>query len=132
MKEMLTNMLKDNKQRTLLFASLASLAVGLGLIGALIQPRLEATRVVQIQITSQGFEPASVVVTPGTEVVWVNTDVNPHKVASNPYPTNSDLPGLLSVNLGKDDHFSFSFARAGTFSYHDEINPAINGTITVK
>ena len=92
-----------------------------------------APRTAQVLITSKGFVPASLTVTPNTIVEWQSNDATTtHIVAANPYPTHSSLPGLVSPQLGNGAHYQYTFATVGTFNYHDDLNPTTNGTIIVK
>jgi plastocyanin len=40
-------------------------------------------------------------------------------------------PGGFDHDLELDDTFSFTFERAGTFSYHCDIHPRMRGRIVV-
>ena len=88
----------------------------------------------QVSIASSGFVPRTISVKVGQAVTWVNKDASPHKVASDPYPTDTTLSGLNSkTNLNTNDSFSYVFSKAGTYTYHDEMNPYGNqGTVIVK
>ncbi|HSX44504.1 MAG TPA: cupredoxin domain-containing protein [Candidatus Saccharimonadales bacterium] len=87
-----------------------------------------------ISITSTGFVPASIQVKSGTTIIWTNTDKKPHRVATDPFPTNNGLLGFDSKqDLKTKETYSFTFDTAGTFTYHDDLNPyKIKGTIVVK
>jgi len=86
-----------------------------------------------VQITADGFEPATLSVAPGTTVTWVNADDAPHQVASNPHPEHTDLSGLDSSQpIAAEQSYSFTFNETGTFGYHDHLQPTTNGMITVK
>jgi plastocyanin len=110
---------------------------------------------VEVSVTRQGFVPAVITIKKGATVVWVNNDDDDyHSIASNPYPSNSDLPQLHSVELNVSDKYvnsshehhsdsskvesnktnaySFAFNRTGTFGYHDGIHPELNGSVIVK
>lgn len=89
---------------------------------------------VKVSIAADGFTPASLTLTLGTTVTWTNTDTNPHRVASDPYPTNDGLPGFDSTEaLQTNDHYSYTFNKVGTFTYHDQQNPYdLKGTVTVS
>lgn len=87
----------------------------------------------QVDITSTGFVPATVSVKPGQAVVWTNHDTAPHIVASDPYPSDNTLPGLNSVQqLTTNDSYTYIFNHTGTFTYHDNLNPSLEGTVVVK
>jgi plastocyanin len=85
-----------------------------------------------VRITKDGFQPATLSVHKGTKVVWVSDDAGLHQVASNPFPKDNGLPGLNSEILNENQNYTYTADMAGTFGYHDQINPTINGTLTVK
>ncbi len=97
-------------------------------------PSATATAPVSISITSTSFSPATVNVTVGTTVTWINTDTSPHRVASDPFPTNDGLPGFDSEEaLPANGTYSYKFEKTGTFTYHDQQNPYnIKGTVEVS
>jgi plastocyanin len=88
----------------------------------------------QVSITNTGFVPATVTIKAGQAVTWTNNDTKPHVVASDPYPTDNALANFDSrQNLTTDDHYSSVFDKAGTYTYHDDLNPyALKGTVVVK
>lgn len=88
--------------------------------------------VAQVRITKHGFIPATLAVKPGTKVVWVNDDQKLHQVMANPFPGGTDLPGLKSEILNDSQSYSYVANTAGSFGYHDQLHPTINGTILVK
>ncbi|HSH31203.1 MAG TPA: cupredoxin domain-containing protein [Candidatus Saccharimonadales bacterium] len=86
-----------------------------------------------VQITKDGFMPATLRVKPGTKVVWTNQDAAPHRVASSPHPTHTDLKDLDSQKpISSGSTYSFSFDQPGTYRYHDHLNPTVNGVIVVE
>lgn len=95
---------------------------------------LAALSPAQVSITSSGFVPAVISVKVGQAVTWTNADASTHLVASDPYPTDNALAGFDSHQaLSTNDHYSFVFNKAGTYTYHDDLNPyAFQGTIIVK
>jgi plastocyanin len=88
----------------------------------------------QISISSNGFFPATVVVSRGQTITWVNYDSSPHWIFADPYPTGSSLPGLDSIDaLGQNDSYSFKFNSSGKYTYHDQLHPyKLHGTVEVK
>ena len=92
----------------------------------------KAARTALVRITKTGFEPATISVKKGTKVIWTNTDSGLHQVASNPYPKDTDLPGLKSEILNNTQAYEYTANTTGTFSYHDQLNPTINGTLVVQ
>jgi plastocyanin len=71
------------------------------------------------------FSPMTLTVPAGTTVTWKNTDGEPHTVTS--------TDGLFrSGALDTNDHFSFKFAKAGTYKYVCSIHPKMQAAIIVK
>jgi plastocyanin len=90
------------------------------------------TNVAYIAITDSGFEPAELKITSGMTVTWRNKTEAPHQVASNPYPAHTDLPELFSETyIQPTGEYSYTFATAGTFGYHDYLNPDLSGKVIV-
>ena len=89
-------------------------------------------RIAEIQITLTGFEPASISVKKGTKIIWTNTDEAMHQLASNSHPSHQDIPGLKSEILNNGQTYEYKADKSGSYGYHDEINPTLNGTIEVQ
>jgi plastocyanin len=85
-----------------------------------------------VRITDNGFEPTTISVKSGTKVTWINTTQALHQIASNPYPQNDDLPSLKSEILNHDQSYSYVAKTTGTFNYHDQLRPTVNGTLVVE
>lgn len=87
---------------------------------------------VTISITSVGFVSASVNIKKGTTVKFLNGDSKPHWPASNPHPTHTDYPGFdAGQALQPGESWTFTFDKVGTWKYHNHLNPARGGKITV-
>ena len=80
--------------------------------------------VVQVKISNFAFQPARIVVSPGTKVVWTNEDSDPHTVTT-------DKPGFSSQALDTGTRFTEVVKRAGTISYHCTIHPFMHGAVVV-
>lgn len=94
-----------------------------------------------VEITSNGFFPSELTVNVGETVIFVNKDSAPHRPASDVHPTHTVYPeqgGCIGSKfdackpLAQEEYFSFTFNHKGTWNYHDHLNPAMVGTITVK
>jgi plastocyanin len=83
------------------------------------------TKVVRVSISNFSFQPARLVVSPGTRIVWANRDNTAHTVTSDKgiWPSGALNPGTQFVRV---------FAKGGTFAYHCSIHPFMHGTIVVK
>jgi len=86
--------------------------------------------VVMVKIVEQNerysFQPATLSIKMGTQVEWENVSDAPHTVTSD---TAGDF-GTTS-NITKNQTFTFTFTKAGTFPYHCNIHPYMKATITV-
>lgn len=85
----------------------------------------------KVMITDKGFTPATLMVKVGTLVNWLSQDKKLHQIASDPHPLHNLLPGFFQNQPSLS--FTFTFTKAGTFTYHDEKNPLKSkGTIIVR
>lgn len=78
----------------------------------------------EINIQNFSFAPATLTVAVGTTVTWTNRDDDVHKIVS-----KDDL--FKSKVLDKDEAFSFTFSKAGTYPYICSIHPKMTGTVVV-
>ena len=86
-----------------------------------------------VKISSDAFSPKSVTIKAGDTVTWMNKDTADHQVNSDPHPTHTLFPILNKIGLIKaGDKKSLQFTTAGTFTYHDHLNPSLIGSITVQ
>lgn len=82
---------------------------------------------VVITINNFAFSPASVTITAGTTVEWMNMDATTHTTTSNSADPASWDSGPLATNAT----FSLIFTTPGTYGYHCAIHLSMTGTITV-
>ena len=78
-----------------------------------------------ITIASFQFTPATLQVTPGTTVTWVNNDSASHTVTA-------DDQSFDAGTLAPGRNFTRVFDKAGTFAYHCNFHPSMKATVTVK
>ncbi len=93
-----------------------------GGVPGVLPARAESTRA---KITDSGFEPATITITPGTTVRWVNEGKDPHTVTS----AKGDW---TSNDLSAGAEFTATFTQPGTFEYYCKHNKDMKGTIIVK
>jgi plastocyanin len=88
---------------------------------------------VSVTIDDNGFSPQEITVKKGTTVTFINSSSNPKWPASNPHPTHTDYPEFDPKQQGivAGQTWSFTFDKIGTWKFHDHLNPARRGTITV-
>ncbi len=88
-----------------------------------------STKVVQVKIVEKNgaysFEPATLTLPKGAQVVWTNSSDAPHTVTS-----DTNAFGTTS-NLTENKTFMAVFNTAGTYTYHCSIHSYMKGTITV-
>jgi len=100
-----------------------------------------------ITITSSGFSLSTLNVNKGDRVTFINQGSSPSWPASAVHPTHTVYPGS-DINkcggaeessifdacrgLSQGESYSFIFNEAGSWKYHDHLNPSSTGTIIVR
>lgn len=79
----------------------------------------------RVSIVNFAFSPATIDVTVGTTVIWMNNDSTEHTVTS-------DTEVFNSGGMRRDATFSYTFNTAGTFTYYCAIHSYMKGTVVVK
>ncbi|MFF3455231.1 plastocyanin/azurin family copper-binding protein [Streptomyces sp. NPDC002730] len=79
-----------------------------------------------IVIKNMAYAQPKLTVTVGQTVKWVNEDSAPHTVTVTSGPEKFD-----SGNLEKGESWSFTFTKAGTYSYYCAVHPDMKAQITV-
>jgi plastocyanin len=99
------------------------LAVGL-LVGLSSDITAQQPPTAEVKIDNFSFAPATLTVAVGTTVTWSNREDVPHQV---------DSPNKVfkSKVLNKDEKFSYTFSKAGSYPYVCSIHPQMTGTIVV-
>ena len=82
-----------------------------------------------VSITATGFTPAEVTVQGGGAVSFTNDDTQSHQVASAPHPVHTTYPPLNGEVLAKGETHTVTFTQAGSFRYHDHLNPGLTGVV---
>ena len=86
-----------------------------------------------VVISSAGFMPKDVAIKVGESVTWMNEDSLDHTVNSAPHPTHTAYKPLNTVGaLKAGEKKSLTFPEAGTYKYHDHLNPSLTGSVTVE
>lgn len=80
-----------------------------------------------------GFSPSVLRVKVGATVTFKNGESETMWVASNPHPIHTDYSGFdAKRGYAKGESYSFTFAKSGTWKYHNHLNPSEGGTIVVE
>jgi plastocyanin len=81
----------------------------------------------EVSISGSAFNPAIITITAGTVVTWTNFDLFAHTVTSD---VGSSDP-WDSGSLGQGGVFTRTFNIPGTYGYHCEIHPFMQGMVVV-
>ncbi|RJQ34104.1 hypothetical protein C4568_03100 [Candidatus Parcubacteria bacterium] len=88
---------------------------------------------VTVRYTNTGFEPVKLTVPVGTMVEFINQSDEEMWVASNMHPSHEILSTFDQFQgVGKSQSYMYTFDKKGIWPYHDHINPALEGVITVE
>lgn len=85
-----------------------------------------------VEVTENGFDPASVTVKVGAEVEWENKTNATANVSSDDHPTHKLYPLLNLGSFDKGKSVSVVFDKAGTYTYHNHLSPSMTGTVVVE
>ena len=85
-----------------------------------------------VTLTANGYSPATLTISAGQTVTWKNSSGEMATVNSDPHPTHTNYPPLNLGQFADGSSLSLTFPTAGTFGYHDHLNPSLRGTIIVK
>lgn len=86
-----------------------------------------------IRYTDGGFVPDEVEISLGGTVHFRNESSRQMWIASNPHPTHTDYPELNSQRgLANGETYSFAFARAGKWGFHNHLQPSDDGEVEVE
>lgn len=89
-----------------------------------------ATKETKIDIVNGAYP--NITVTTGEKVTWTNKGSIAIRISSDPHPAHTDLPGFDSPNIATGQSYSYTFTKAGIFSYHNHLTPSSKGIVTVK
>lgn len=85
-----------------------------------------------VTITKSGFSPKDLTIRLSETVTWMNSDTIDHTVNSAPHPTHTLYTPLNLDTIKPGEKKSLTFPKAGTYKYHDHLNPSLTGSVTVQ
>jgi plastocyanin len=91
-----------------------------------------STGVQIITLTPDGFSPATLTIKVGTTVRWVNKSGQLAAVDSDPHPTHTSYPPMNFGTFSDGSSVELVFDKAGTYHYHNHLNPSQRGTVVVQ
>lgn len=98
----------------------------------------------RIAVVNIAFDPETVTVEAGTEVLWVNEDEAVHHTVTSGEPGDNGVPGVSKGKKARPDgtfdgdlpeapaEFTFTFDKPGTYAYFCKIHPSMTGEIVVE
>jgi len=78
-----------------------------------------------VKIDNFVFGPQTITVPVGTTVTWTNVDDIPHTAVSTDGVFKSKV-------MDTDENFSYTFTKAGTYSYYCSVHPKMTGKVVVQ
>jgi plastocyanin len=76
-----------------------------------------------VDIKQMQFTPSSLKIKAGDSVTWTNSDDRDHSVTGS---------GISSGKISPGGTFSYTFKKAGTYTYTCSYHPRMKGTVTVE
>jgi plastocyanin len=99
--------------------------MGAGITALLIGVHAEAAKAPTVGIEHFTYAPATLTVSVGTRVTWVNHDEEPHTVTS-------ATGAFASSGLVNEDSFAQTFGKPGTYQYFCALHPHMKATVVVR
>ena len=131
---------KSNSKLPLIFGAIAVVIIGGGIVLAVghksstmsgmnmstsSPSTANATATDMVTVANYAFSPAAITVKAGTKVTWTQTDAVSHTITS-------DSGNMLSSSLlARGQTYSYTFTKAGTYTYHCTPHPYMKGTVVV-
>lgn len=85
-----------------------------------------------VTVTSSGYEPGTITVAPGTQIVWTNKSGVDVTVSSDEHPTHLLWPFLNLGRFADGSSVSVIFEKTGKYTYHNHLNSSQKGTVIVE
>jgi len=89
--------------------------------------------VVQINYDGKSFSPSALNIKLGDIVIFQNNSSTGFWPASDPHPVHTSYSGFDAKSaIAAGEKWQFVFEKAGTWGFHDHLNPSALGTVTVS
>lgn len=132
--------------------ALATLSLAVALSGACAggmqsgddQSSATETAATEVAVVNIAYDPETLTIESGTEVLWVNEDEGVHHTVTSGEPGDNGVPGVSKGKKARPDgtfdgdlpeassEFTFTFDEAGTFPYFCKIHPSMTGEVVVE
>lgn len=88
----------------------------------------ETTQTTTVAIKDFAYAPGTIKVKVGDKVTWTNQDSAKHDVVMD----DEGADGPNSELLAKNESYSYTFTKAGTYEYHCSPHPYMKATVVVE
>lgn len=95
-------------------------------------PQTSAQQKDTVILTQNGWSPKTLTIKTGETVTWINQSEMDAALYSNPHPVHTDYPPLNLGTFSNGASLSLTFPSAGTYGYHNHLNPNETATIIVQ
>lgn len=86
-----------------------------------------------VTYNDNGFVSKTLSVKAGTTVFFTNGSSQPMWVASDPHPVHTDLSGFdAKKGIAPGESYQYTFKTKGNWGFHNHLNSAHRGSITVE
>jgi plastocyanin len=82
-----------------------------------------------VLVNESVFGPKDATIKAGSAVEWTNMETTTHQVVTDDGTT---IPAATSPVLAQGQSYDFEFKKPGTYAYHDNLHPKMQGTIKVE
>lgn len=123
--------MKQNSLRIIGIGAIVVIVLGIIVIAVAKKPASSnpatatATATNAVTLSNFSFGPMVITVKAGTVVTWTNQDSVHHSV------TIDSGDGPSSPLFGQGETYTYTFAKAGTYTYHCMPHPYMHGTVVV-
>ena len=100
-------------------------AIGFATLTGTVSAQTPAAAPATVHIKNFTFVPASLTITAGTAVTFVNDDTEPHTATATDKSFDSE-------GLDTNGSWTHTFTKPGTIAYFCEMHPYMKGTLIVK
>jgi len=83
-----------------------------------------------VNMQNFAFNPQTLTVNVGTTVTWTNLDSAQHQIAAD--AGQQAVSDFSSPTMSQGSTYSYTFQKAGTWTYHCNIHPSMKGTVIVQ
>lgn len=89
-----------------------------------------------VTVLGTGFLPKSLTIKAGQTVTWINEAGTEVYIAPDIHPSHKKYAGTWddtgAGNIQNGESYSFTFTKAGTYTYHDHLSSSLIGTVIVE